>query len=100
MVPRLRSRKDIAHSDRLVASLLNARSTAHELLDGEQLDPLELRKNLREMAMLNRLPGGIGDSVRAVEWLLGEQTEATVLDVGDRLRGLRAAAAPREGTWR
>ncbi len=74
--------RNIAHSDRLVASLLNARSTAHELLDGERLDLLELRKNLREMAMLNRLPGGIGDSVRAVEWLLGEQSEASVLDVG------------------
>ena len=46
------------------------------------LDALELRKNLREMAMLNRLPGGIGDSVRAVERLLGDQSEATVLDVG------------------
>ncbi|MEP7040318.1 MAG: methyltransferase domain-containing protein [Chloroflexota bacterium] len=65
-----------------MASLLRTRSTAHELLDAEQLDLFELRKNLREMAMLNRLPGGIGDSVRAVEWLLGEQTEATVLDVG------------------
>jgi ubiquinone/menaquinone biosynthesis C-methylase UbiE len=32
--------------------------------------------------MLNRLPGGIGDSVRAVERLLGDQSEATVLDVG------------------
>jgi ubiquinone/menaquinone biosynthesis C-methylase UbiE len=65
-----------------VASLLNARSTAHEMLDAEHLDLLELRRNLREMAMLNRLPGGIGSSVRAVERLLGEQTEATVLDVG------------------
>lgn len=65
-----------------MVSLLNARSTAHELLDAEHLDLLELRRNLREMAMLNRLPGGIGNSVRAVERLLGEQTEATVLDVG------------------
>lgn len=65
-----------------MVSLLNARSTAHELLDAEHLDLLELRRNLREMAMLNRLPGGIGDSVRAVERLLDEQTEATVLDVG------------------
>ena len=60
---------DIAHSDRLVVSLLNARSTAPEFLDGETLDAFELRKNLREMAMLNRLPGGIGDSVKAVERL-------------------------------
>ena len=84
---------DIAHSDRLVVSLLNARSTAPEFLDGETLDALELRKNLREMAMLNRLPGGIGDSVRAVERLLGDQNEATVLDVGtgsgDFVRRLR-----------
>jgi ubiquinone/menaquinone biosynthesis C-methylase UbiE len=65
-----------------VASLLDTRSPAHEFLDGENLDALELRKNLREMAMLNRLPGGIGDSVRAVERLLGDQSEATVLDVG------------------
>lgn len=84
---------DIAHSDRLVVSLLNARSTAPEFLDGESLDEFELRKNLREMAMLNRLPGGIGDSVRAVERLLGDQNEATVLDVGtgsgDFVRRLR-----------
>jgi len=76
-----------------VAILLTARSTAHELLDGEQLDVIELRTNLREMAMLNRLPGGVGDSVRAVERLLGEQSEATVLDVGtgsgDFVRRLR-----------
>ena len=52
------------------------------MLDAEHLDLLELRRNLREMAMLNRLPGGIGASVRAVERLLGAQTEATVLDVG------------------
>lgn len=65
-----------------MASLLNVRSTAREFLDADQLDALELRKNLREMAMLNRLPGGVGDSVRAVERLLGEQNEATVLDLG------------------
>ncbi len=84
---------DIAHSDRLVASLLQMRSTAPELLDAEHLDDRELRTNLREMAMLNRLPGGIGDSVRAVERLLGAQSEATVLDVGtgsgDFVRRLR-----------
>lgn len=79
-----------------MASLLSVRSTAHELLDADHLDAIELRKNLREMAMLNRLPGGIGDSVRAVERLLGEQSEGTVLDVGTgsgdfvrRLRGRR-----------
>jgi SAM-dependent methyltransferase len=76
-----------------VVSLLDTRSSAHELLDAELLDAHELRINLREMAMLNRLPGGIGDSVRAVERLLGDQVEATVLDVGtgsgDFVRRLR-----------
>jgi SAM-dependent methyltransferase len=65
-----------------VASLLQTRSTAHELLDGEQLDERELRTNLREMAMLNRLPGGIGDSVRAVSRLLDGGTDGSVLDIG------------------
>jgi SAM-dependent methyltransferase len=65
-----------------VVSLLSTRSTSLELLDAERLDARELRVNLREMAMLNRLPGGIADSVRAVERLLGDQVEATVLDVG------------------
>jgi ubiquinone/menaquinone biosynthesis C-methylase UbiE len=84
---------DIAHSDRLVVSLLRIRSTARELLDAEQLDRIDLHINLREMARLNRLPGGVGDSVRAVVRLLGDQSEATVLDVGtgsgDFVRRLR-----------
>ena len=74
-------------------ALLRTRSTAHEMLDAEQLDRLDLRVNLREMAMLNRLPGGVRDSVRAVERVLGEQTEGTVLDLGtgsgDFVRRLR-----------
>jgi ubiquinone/menaquinone biosynthesis C-methylase UbiE len=54
----------------------------HELLDGERLDPDELRVNLREMAMLNRLPGGTGDSVRATIRLLDRAAAASVVDVG------------------
>lgn len=73
--------------------LLRTRSLAPELLDADRLDARELALNLREMAMLNRLAGGIGDSVRAVERLLGDQAEATVLDVGtgsgDFVRRLR-----------
>jgi SAM-dependent methyltransferase len=65
-----------------VATFLQTRSTADELLDAEQLDQRELRTNLREMAMLNRLPGGIGDSIRAVNVLVGARTNATVLDIG------------------
>jgi ubiquinone/menaquinone biosynthesis C-methylase UbiE len=52
------------------------------LLDAEQLDAHELALNLREMAMLNRLPGGIADSVRAVTRLLDGRSNGTVLDVG------------------
>jgi SAM-dependent methyltransferase len=62
--------------------LLRTRSLDHELLDAERLDPGELALNLREMALLNRLPGGIGDSLRAVERLIGDQADASVLDVG------------------
>jgi ubiquinone/menaquinone biosynthesis C-methylase UbiE len=63
------------------------------MLDAEHLDARKLAVNLREMAMLNRLPGGTSASVRAVERLLGDQAEATVLDVGtgsgDFVRRLR-----------
>lgn len=65
--------------------MLRTRSTDPELLDGEQLDPRELALNLREMARLNRLPGGVGASVNAVVRLLDEgdrRTDAWVLDIG------------------
>jgi ubiquinone/menaquinone biosynthesis C-methylase UbiE len=65
-----------------VASFLRTRSADFELLDGEPLDPDQLRTNLREMAMLNRLPGGIGDSVRTVDRILNSKTDAAVLDIG------------------
>ena len=62
--------------------LLRTRSLDHELLDAERLDPDELALNLREMAFLNRLPGGLADSVRAVERLIADEPNARVLDVG------------------
>ncbi len=65
-----------------MATALNSRSSALELLDGARLDPRELRINLREMAMLNRLPGGTGDSVRATLRLLDGRADPSVLDVG------------------
>jgi len=59
------------------------RSTRRELLDGDEIAPAELRRNLRDMAMLNRLAGGIGASVGAVAKLLnGGEGRPTVLDVG------------------
>jgi len=61
---------------------LSTRSSELELLDGAELDPVELRINLREMAMLNRLPGGVGTSVRTVLSALDGRPDASVLDIG------------------
>lgn len=65
-----------------MAALVETRSTDPELLDGERLDPADLSVNLREMAMLNRLPGGVRDSLRAVGRLLDGVADASVLDIG------------------
>jgi SAM-dependent methyltransferase len=61
---------------------MSTRFDAVELLDGEHLDPDALRLNLREMAMLNRLPGGVGASLAAVTGLLDGRQDTAVLDVG------------------
>lgn len=61
---------------------LRARATDHEHLDEPTLDPGDLRINLREMAMLNRLPGGVSDSVRAVTNSLDGRSDPSVLDIG------------------
>ncbi len=58
------------------------RSRRQELLDGDDIAPAELRRNLRDMALLNRLAGGIGASVRAVGHLLDGDGSRPVLDVG------------------
>jgi ubiquinone/menaquinone biosynthesis C-methylase UbiE len=72
---------------------LQARDGAHEYLDQPTLDPDELHRNLREMAMLNRLPGGVGASRRAIGWLLEGVLRAVVLDVGTGSGDLPAALA-------
>jgi SAM-dependent methyltransferase len=58
------------------------RSHELELLDGETLDPPELRANLRELAMLNRLPGGTAASIAAIDGLADGVRNLSVLDVG------------------
>ena len=60
---------------------LDRRVVAHELLDGETLDPIALRQNLREMAQLNRLPGGTGASIAAVR-SLRPSSNGTIVDIG------------------
>jgi SAM-dependent methyltransferase len=58
------------------------RSQRQELLDGDDIALAELRRNLRDMAVLNRLAGGVGASVRAVGRLLDVEVPLPVLDVG------------------
>lgn len=60
---------------------IHTRAAGHELLDGPDLDPAELRRNLREMARLNRLPGGVRSSVAAIRDALPDAA-GEVLDVG------------------
>ena len=61
---------------------LARRAAGRELLDGDELDPDELRRNLRELALMNRLPGGTAASIAAIESLLDGARDATILDVG------------------
>ena len=60
---------------------LDRRAEARELLDGDTLGSADLRANLREMAMLNRLPGGSGASVAALRHLTASDAPV-ILDVG------------------
>jgi 2-polyprenyl-3-methyl-5-hydroxy-6-metoxy-1,4-benzoquinol methylase len=68
--------------DHVLAGPAAGRSTEQELLDAEELDPHELRTNLREMAMLNRLPGGIDASLAGIRWAVRGFEQPRVLDVG------------------
>lgn len=66
----------------LFGRTLAHRSHDHELLDDASLDATELRANLRELAMLNRLPGGTAASIAAIELLAEGARDLRVLDVG------------------
>jgi len=68
--------------EHVLAGPTAGRSTERELLDAAELDPHDLRTNLREMAMLNRLPGGVGASVRAIRWAAAGVQQPRILDVG------------------
>jgi predicted O-methyltransferase YrrM len=80
------------------------RSNEHELLESEALDPNDVRANLRELAMLNRLPGGIGASYAAIRHLTDPATIVTVADVGTGAGDMPAAfvrrARAQGASWR
>jgi ubiquinone/menaquinone biosynthesis C-methylase UbiE len=80
------------------------RSQERELLDAPILDPEDMRANLRELAMLNRLPGGVGASFAAIQHLTRGAGIATVADVGtgagDLPRAFIRRAREAGATWR
>ena len=76
---------------------LHTRDGAREYLDLPTLDRIELHRNLREMAMLNRLPGGSNASRRAIESLLDGVERAVVVDVGTGSGDLPALLARHRG---
>jgi SAM-dependent methyltransferase len=77
---------------------LSRRSDALELLDRGLVTGTELETNLADLVRLNRLPGGRGASLRAVERLVDGAVGVTVLDVGTGAGDLPLAFAARG--WR
>lgn len=61
---------------------LASRVDIAELLDGGRLTPSEVAANLRDLARLNRLPGGTAASIAGIARLVGAERDVRVLDVG------------------
>ena len=61
---------------------LAVRADAPELLDGGRLSLAEVDRNLADLARLNRLPGGVGESIRGIRRLLAGERVARILDAG------------------
>jgi SAM-dependent methyltransferase len=61
---------------------LRARADATELLDSGRLAPVDVERNLADLARFNRLPGGSAASVAAVRQLAGSRPGLRLLDVG------------------
>ena len=88
---------------RLPRGLRLARSGDAELLDGPLLDREELAANLRELAMLNRLPGGTAASIEAIEHVANGARDLSILDLGTGGGDMPSAFARhgrRRGRWR
>lgn len=83
---------------------LARRSDDRELLEGAALHADDVRANLRELAMLNRLPGGIGASFAAIRHLTDPATIVTIADVGTGAGDMPAAFVRRAkamgASWR
>ena len=77
---------------------LHRRADLTELLDEAGVDRGELDRNLRDLARLNRLPGGTDASIRAIRHLVREREEVRVVDVGAGMADMALAFA-RHG-WR
>jgi SAM-dependent methyltransferase len=73
---------------------LSSRADLDELLDGGRLSASEVAANLRDLARLNRLPGGSAASVRAGERLTASR-RPSVIDVGTGLADIARAFARR-----
>ncbi len=73
---------------------LSSRADLDELLDSGQLSTSEVAANLRDLARLNRLPGGSATSARAIERLTASRS-ASVIDVGTGLADIARAFARR-----
>ncbi len=73
---------------------LSSRADLDELLDSGRLTTSEVAANLRDLARLNRLPGGSAASVRAIERLTASQ-RPDVIDVGTGLADIARAFARR-----
>lgn len=79
-------------------SPLTRRSDARELLDAPRADDHEVATNLRDLARLNRLPGGVRSSIGAIDRLGGGREHLRIVDVGTGLADMPLAFARRG--WR
>src|SRR5687767_9533499 len=61
---------------------LRLRADAVEMLDAPSLDLHDVERNLADLARLNRLPGGVEASARAIDGLLDGRNHARILDAG------------------